>query len=300
MIGNRTRIKVVKNKVAPPFKEAIFDIIYGKGAAREGIIIDLAVELDLIQKSGSWFSMNDQKIGQGKDSVKAFMAERPEVLDELEQKIREHYGLVMRITAIEIQKNNQDRKSIFVDGEYRFSLTVEDFFKLGLKAGQEISEEELEHFVTVSSVSKCKNYVLKLLARKLYTEKELRNKMRDKGFLTEASDEVVSFLKEYGYINDRQFAKSYISDSIRLRKKGKRLIRMELLQKGIEEELISELLDGLETDEALDSLIEKKARSLDLSDKRNIKKIFDFCARRGYPYDEIRQAVNRFAELDEE
>ncbi len=206
----------------------------------------------------------------------------------------------MRITAIEIQKNNQDRKSIFVDGEYRFSLTVEDFFKLGLKAGQEISEEELEHFVTVSSVSKCKNYVLKLLARKLYTEKELRNKMRDKGFLTEASDEVVSFLKEYGYINDRQFAKSYISDSIRLRKKGKRLIRMELLQKGIEEELISELLDGLETDEALDSLIEKKARSLDLSDKRNIKKIFDFCARRGYPYDEIRQAVNRFAELDEE
>ena len=94
MIGNRTRIKVVKNKVAPPFKEAIFDIIYGKGAAREGIIIDLAVELDLIQKSGSWFSMNDQKIGQGKDSVKAFMAERPEVLDELEQKIREHYGLV--------------------------------------------------------------------------------------------------------------------------------------------------------------------------------------------------------------
>ncbi len=147
----------------------------------------------------------------------------------------------MRITAIEIQKNNQDRKSIFVDGEYRFSLTVEDFFKLGLKAGQEISEEELEHFVTVSSVSKCKNYVLKLLARKLYTEKELRNKMRDKGFLTEASDEVVSFLKEYGYINDRQFAKSYISDSIRLRKKGKRLIRMELLQKGIEEVLFSHI-----------------------------------------------------------
>ena len=206
----------------------------------------------------------------------------------------------MRITAIENQKNNQDRKSIFVDGEYTFSLTVEDLYKLDLSAGQEISCEELQHFMTVSSVSKCKSYVLKLLSRKLYTEKELRSKMQEKGFLQNACDEVICFLKEYGYINDLQYAKSYISDSVQLRKKGKRLIRMELLQKGIDENILLELLDDIETEEVLDSLVEKKARSLDLGDRKNIKKVFDFCARRGYSYDEIRQAVNRFAELDEE
>lgn len=206
----------------------------------------------------------------------------------------------MQVTAIENQKNNQERKSIFIDGEYRFSLTVEDLYKLGLKSGQFICPEELERFITVSSVSKCKRYVLNLLTKKRYTEKELQMKMQSRGFLDDVAEQVIVFLKEYGYINDLQYAKSYINDSIHLRKKGKRLIRMELLKKGIGEDIISELLEKAETDQELASLVEKKARMLDLNDRKNIKKIFDFCARRGYTYDEIRQAVNRFAELDEE
>ncbi len=91
MIGNRTRIKIVKNKIAPPFKEAEFDIMFGKGISREGDILDLSVGLDLVNKSGAWFAYNGDKIGQGRENAKNYLAEHPEIMDELEKKIREHY-----------------------------------------------------------------------------------------------------------------------------------------------------------------------------------------------------------------
>ena len=88
--GNRVRCKVVKNKVAPPFKTAEFDILYGEGISKIGEIIDLAVMLDIVEKSGSWFSYNGERIGQGKEKVKAFLADNPDLVDELEQKIKEN------------------------------------------------------------------------------------------------------------------------------------------------------------------------------------------------------------------
>lgn len=91
MIGNRTRIKVVKNKIAPPFKEAEFDIMFGKGISKEGDILDLAVGLNLVNKSGAWFAYNGDKIGQGRENAKIYLAEHPEVMSELDKKIREHY-----------------------------------------------------------------------------------------------------------------------------------------------------------------------------------------------------------------
>ena len=92
VVGNRTRVKVVKNKVAPPFREAEFDIMFGQGISKEGDILDLAVEENIIQKSGAWFAYNDEKIGQGRENAKQFLKEHPEVMDEVEQKVREVYG----------------------------------------------------------------------------------------------------------------------------------------------------------------------------------------------------------------
>ena len=88
IIGNRTRAKIVKNKVAPPFKEAVFDIMYGEGISKWGEMVDLAVQLDIIQKSGSWFSMGEERIGQGRDSVKAYLMNNPEIADQVEAQIR--------------------------------------------------------------------------------------------------------------------------------------------------------------------------------------------------------------------
>ena len=97
IIGNKTNIKVVKNKVAPPFKTATVDIMYGEGISREGEIIDIASDLAIIDKSGAWYSYNGEKIGQGKENVKIFLKENPVLRDELEQKIREHYGFIEKI-----------------------------------------------------------------------------------------------------------------------------------------------------------------------------------------------------------
>ena len=91
VIGNRTRVKVVKNKVAPPFREAEFDIIYGKGISKEGNILDAAVNLDIVEKSGSWVSYNGERIGQGRENVKEYLAKNPKIAEEIEGKIRANY-----------------------------------------------------------------------------------------------------------------------------------------------------------------------------------------------------------------
>lgn len=93
VIGNRTRIKVVKNKIAPPFKEAEFDIMFGKGISKEGDVLDLASDIGIINKSGAWYSYNDNKIGQGRENAKQFLVDNPEIFDEIYQMVREKYSL---------------------------------------------------------------------------------------------------------------------------------------------------------------------------------------------------------------
>jgi len=92
VVGNRARVKVVKNKVAPPFREAEFDIVYGKGISKEGNILDIAVSLDIIEKSGSWFSYNGDRIGQGRENVKKYLSDNPEMAKEVEEKIRANFN----------------------------------------------------------------------------------------------------------------------------------------------------------------------------------------------------------------
>ena len=94
MIGNRTRVRVLKNKVAPPFKEAEFDIMYGEGISKHGDILDMAADLDIVNKSGAWYSYQDIRLGQGRENAKAFLRENPELTDELELKVRKAAGLV--------------------------------------------------------------------------------------------------------------------------------------------------------------------------------------------------------------
>ena len=90
--GSRTKVKVVKNKVAPPFREAEFDIIYGKGISNEGCILDLAVNMDIVDKSGAWFAYNGEKIGQGRENAKDFLLKNPEIMKEIEQKVRDNFN----------------------------------------------------------------------------------------------------------------------------------------------------------------------------------------------------------------
>jgi recombination protein RecA len=93
MVGNKTRIKVVKNKVAPPFKQAEVDIMYGEGISREGELIDIASDLDIVQKSGAWYSYNEERLGQGRENAKQFLKENPEIATTIQMTVRDHYNL---------------------------------------------------------------------------------------------------------------------------------------------------------------------------------------------------------------
>jgi len=101
ILGNRVKVKVIKNKVAPPFKIAEFDIMYGKGISQEGSILDCAVKAEIVKKAGAWFSYNDEKLGQGRENAKAFLVENPHIMEEIDHKVRVHYGLGGEVAATE-------------------------------------------------------------------------------------------------------------------------------------------------------------------------------------------------------
>ncbi|AHD05882.1 recombinase RecA [Paenibacillus larvae] len=112
IIGNRTRIKVVKNKVAPPFKQADVDIMYGEGISKEGSLVDIASEMDIINKSGAWYSYNNDRLGQGRENAKQFLKENPQISQEIEQKIREASNLTTTVPAV-TEEENEDLELSF-------------------------------------------------------------------------------------------------------------------------------------------------------------------------------------------
>ena len=111
VIGNRTRVKIVKNKVAPPFREAEFDILFGKGISTEGDLVDLASNAGIIQKSGAWFSYEGNKIGQGRENAKQFLLDNPEIREEVDRRVREHYGIVDGVKEAEASDDAKQAKS---------------------------------------------------------------------------------------------------------------------------------------------------------------------------------------------
>lgn len=111
-MGNRTKVKVVKNKVAPPFREAEFDIVYGKGISTSGCILDLAVNLDIVNKSGAWFSYNGEKIGQGREAAKAYLESHKDIMDEIEQKVRGNFNTAFEQSLTTATEANDDSEEI--------------------------------------------------------------------------------------------------------------------------------------------------------------------------------------------
>ena len=114
MVGSKTKIKVVKNKVAPPFKTAEVDIMYGEGISKEGELIDIASELDIVQKSGAWYSYNEERLGQGRENAKQFLKENPDVLREIQAQVRAHYGLDSEFVPADVENAAaQEQEDLF-------------------------------------------------------------------------------------------------------------------------------------------------------------------------------------------
>ena len=110
VMGSRTKVKVVKNKVAPPFREAVFDIVYGKGISNEGCVLDLATELDIVNKSGAWFAYNGQKIGQGRENAKQFLEQNKDIMAEIEKKVRDNFNTAFEKSMGDISDSEKKRR----------------------------------------------------------------------------------------------------------------------------------------------------------------------------------------------
>lgn len=108
MVGNKTRIKVVKNKVAPPFKQAEVDIMYGEGISKEGEILDIGSDLDIVLKSGAWYSYNEERLGQGRENAKQFLKENPDIANEIQLAIRTHYNLDEEVPVSDMSEEQQE------------------------------------------------------------------------------------------------------------------------------------------------------------------------------------------------
>ena len=117
VMGTRTKVKVVKNKVAHPFREAVFDIVYGKGIYNEGCVLDLATDLNIVDKSGAWFAYNGQKIGQGRENAKSYLAQNPEVMKEIEDKVRSNFNMAFEKSMTGMDENEDMEEELPLDEE---------------------------------------------------------------------------------------------------------------------------------------------------------------------------------------
>jgi len=194
-----------------------------------------------------------------------------------------------KITKIEVQKKNKERVNIFLDEEYAFSLSMELIYKEGLKKNDEVDSKRLELLAEAESNIRCKSSALKIIERSYKTEKEVIERLKEKGYEDSAINKSIEFLKEYNFINDVNYAKAYIKD--KLNSVGSQKIKYTLLQKGIAKEIIEEELADLNKENEKNTAFNLAKKKLDIIRKKendNYKisgKLYRYLISKGYGYD---------------
>lgn len=208
-----------------------------------------------------------------------------------------------KITKIEIQKRNKERVNLFLDDEYAFSLSAELVYKEGLKVNAEIDSEKLKVLAEHEGLLRCKESALRIIERSYKTEKEVRDKLKLKGYEDISINKSVEFLKEYNFLNDIKYAKAFISD--KLNSSGSQKIKYALTQKGISKDIIDEELSKLNKDNEKDAafnIAKKKFHILKKKENDNYKisgKLYRYLVSKGYGYDVINDVVKEVMSVDE-
>lgn len=203
-----------------------------------------------------------------------------------------------RITNIQVQKKHPSRRSIFLDGKFFCGVSDEVAIKFSLKRGMEIDEDELEKLLYEEELSKAKSYVYRILARRMYTTKEIRDKLAERGYIDRITQDIIATMERYGYLNDRTYAEEWIRSRIRMKPKGKFALRQELARKGIEKSIIEDALaqafdESNEMDMALD-LARRKVRSYSSDDPFAARrKLQGFLLRRGFDAETVRNVIQQ-------
>lgn len=207
-----------------------------------------------------------------------------------------------KITKIEVQKMNKERVNLFLDEEYAFSLSMELVYKEGLKKNQEVDSKRLEFLAEEESIIRCKNSALKTIERNFKTEKEVIEKLREKGYGDKAINKSIQFLKEYNFINDMNYAKAYIND--KLNSFGSQKIKYTLIQKGISKEILEEALADLNKDNERKTAFNLAKKKLDIIRKRENDsykisgKLYRYLTSKGYGYDIVNEVVKELTSFD--
>ena len=208
------------------------------------------------------------------------------------------FSVNRRITDIQVQKKHPSRRSIFLDGEFFCGVSEEVAVKFNLKAGTEIDEDKLKELIQEEELSKAKNYVYRILARRIYTGKEIRDKLIERGYIDTVIQEVIATMERYGYVNDEVYAEEWIQSRMKSKPKGKIALRQELARKGIDKSIIENALgqafDGSsESDMALE-LAQRKISSYSRDEPAVARrKLQGFLLRRGFGYEAVKDAIEQ-------
>ena len=198
-----------------------------------------------------------------------------------------------KITDIKEQVKNKGRFSVFINGKFSFGISDFDLIRLSLEVGQEFSDECLEEIILSLDESKCLDYASSLITSKLYTEKSIRNKLKDKGYSALSIDSAIDKLKEYKYIDDYSYAETYIEET--RHKFGEYKIRQKLFEKGVPSSVIDECMSEFENSDSALYVLKTKLRG-NIPQKEELPKILRFLAQKGFSYDESKKAVNDYME----
>ncbi|HGJ65931.1 TPA: regulatory protein RecX [bacterium] len=207
-------------------------------------------------------------------------------------------AMKQQITDLKTQEKHPSRLSIYLDGRYYCGISEEVALKYKLKKGMEIDENNLKDMIHDDELQKAKKYVYNLLSRRMYSSKEVRNKLTEQGYTDDVIDQAISTIEGFGYIDDKTFAEEWVLSRKHNKPKGKIVLRRELAQKGINKEIIGEVLeefiDDLDQLDTAVKLAQKKMLSYKNDDKISARrKLQSFLVRRGFDFDTIRKVVDK-------
>lgn len=204
----------------------------------------------------------------------------------------------MTVTKIEQQKKDKKRYSVYIDGEFAFGLIMEDILYFKIKEGYELPQEKYDYIMDTTVYIRAQDTAARYLGYKMRTKREVAEKLKDSGYSKSICERVLQSLEKYDYINDDIYCKKYIKETLRLRPKGKFLIRQELKLKGIDEEIVDKAIENAEIDESeiAKNLLMKKYEDFAHMDNKELSRVYGFLQRRGFSYGVIKEAVSDLAD----
>ena len=207
------------------------------------------------------------------------------------------------ITDIQKQKSDSSRYSIFLDGVFFGGVSEEIINRFNLECGKGIDDNELEELIYEEEFSRAKDYVYRLLARRMYTKKEIQNKLQSQKYSMRVIQNILSLMEEYGYLNDRLFAEEWIELRIQKKPKGRIVLKHELMQKGIEESIIEKALESkLDESKLYEKALELARNRVKAYSKDDVltakRKLMNFLIRRGFDFETIRDVIEKVIEDD--